>query len=108
MKRGLGQTTLPTMKISLAGQESLAEQSLCALERATFHETLMMRDQHVLDVVRVVEKENILRAETEIDYIAVLARRALQVGKRIAAKGREISAEQFAFRAWWITQFCQP
>jgi hypothetical protein len=73
MKSGQGQTPLATMKVALAGQESFAEQPFCALKSTPFHKTLVMRDEHVLDVIRVIEKENLLRAETKIDYVAMLA-----------------------------------
>ena len=96
------------MKVALAGQESLAKQSFGALERAAFHEALVVSDQHILDVIRVIEKENVLRAEPEINYVAVLARCPLQIGQSIAAKGCEVAAEQLAFRTWGITERCQP
>jgi hypothetical protein len=108
MKGWLGKTTLAAMKVALAGQESLAEQSFGALERAAFHKILVMSDQHILDVIRMIEKENVLRAEAEINYVAVLARRPLQIGQSIAAKGCEVTANQFAFRAGGINECCQP
>jgi hypothetical protein len=107
MKGWLGQTTLATMKVALARQKTFAQKTLGALERAAFHEVLMMSDQNVLDVVRVIEKVNVLRAESEIDYVAVLMRGELQVGKRITAKRSEVSADQLTFRAGGIMVDCQ-
>jgi hypothetical protein len=74
MKGWLGQATLATMEVALAGQKTFAEESLGALERAAFHEALMVCDQNVLDVVRVIEEVNVLRAEPEINYVAVFMR----------------------------------
>jgi hypothetical protein len=108
MKSRLSETPLAAMKVALAGQESFAEQAFGALESAAFHEALVMRDQHILDVIRAIEKENVLRAEPEINYIAMLARCPLQIGESIAAKGCEVAAEQFAFRAGGIAKCCQP
>jgi len=107
MKGWLGQTTLATMKVALAGQKTFAQQTLGALERAAFHEALMMCDQNVLDVVRVIEKVNVLRAEPEMDYVAVRARGELQVGERITAKRSEVSADQLTLRAGGIMGDCQ-
>jgi hypothetical protein len=106
MKGWLGQTTLATMKVALTGQETFAEKPLGALERAAFHKTLVMSDQNILDVVRMVEEVNVLRAESEMDYVAVLARGLLQVGERIAAKRSEIAADQLTFRAGGIMWDC--
>jgi hypothetical protein len=107
MKGWLGQTTLATMKVALAGQKTFAEQSLGALERAAFHEALMVCDQNVLDVVRVIEEVNVLRAKLEIYYVAVFMRCALQVGERVTAKRSEVSTDQLTFRAGGIMGDCQ-
>ena len=107
MKGWLGQTTLATMKVALAGQKTFAEESLGALERAAFHKALMMCDQNVLDVVRVIEKVNVLRAEFEMDYVAVFFRGKLQIGKRITAERSEVAAYQLTFRARGIMGDCQ-
>jgi hypothetical protein len=63
MKGRLREPSLPSMKVAFAGQESFPEQTLGALERTPLHKFLVVRDQYVLDVVRVVEKENVLRAK---------------------------------------------
>jgi hypothetical protein len=102
MKGWLGQTTLATMKVALAGQQTFAQKTLGALESAAFHKTLMMRNQNIFDVVRVIKKVNVLRAESEIDYVAVILRCTLQVGERITAKRPEVAADQLTFRAWGI------
>jgi hypothetical protein len=107
MKGRLGQTTLATMKVALAGQKTFAQQTLRALERTAFHEALVMSDQNILDVVRVIEKVNVLRPEPEIDYVAMRARGLLQVGKRITAKRSEVTADQLTFRAGGIMGDCQ-
>src|SRR4051812_32623252 len=99
MKGRLSQATLATMKVALARQETFAEKPLGALERAPFHKALIISDQNVLDVVRVIEEVNILRAESEIDYVAMRARSLLQVGERVTAKRPEIAADQLTFRA---------
>jgi hypothetical protein len=51
-------------------------------------------------VVRVCQKENFLRAEAQVDYVAVIRDGALQVAERVAAKSPEVAAEQLALRAW--------
>jgi hypothetical protein len=100
MKGWLSKTTLAAMKLSLARQQPFAQETLRALESAPLHEALVMRDQHVLDVVRVVEKEDFLRTEAEVHDVAVLLRGLLQVAQSVAPEGSEIAAEQTALRTW--------
>jgi hypothetical protein len=58
-----------------------------------------MRHQHVLDEVRVVEKVDILWAQLEIDYVAVLAQDPVHKRDRVAPESQKIRAQQFALRA---------
>jgi hypothetical protein len=69
------------------------------LQRPPLFEILVVRYQHVLDVVRVIEKENVLSPHPEKDYVAVLAREVLQISERVAAEDEESAAEQFRARA---------
>ena len=53
LKRRLGQPTLSPPKLSLAGQESLADQWNEPPCQFIFHEIVGVRSQHVIDVLRI-------------------------------------------------------
>src|SRR5215213_11402657 len=98
MKGRLGQAALPAMKVALAREQSFAEQPLRPLQRAALRKILLVSDEHVLDVIRVVEKVNVLWPHPEIGDVAVL-REALDEIDGIAAEAYEIQPKEFAFRA---------
>ena len=92
MKGRLGETTLPTMKVALAGQQPFAQQPLGSLQRAAFRKILLVRDQHFAYVVRVIEKEDILWAHPEIRDVSIIARHPLDKIDGVTAKGYKITA----------------
>ena len=76
VKGGLRQPPLAPVERRLARQKPLAQQALRALEPAPLHEARVVRDEHVPDVVGVVEQVEVLRHAAEVSHVAVLARHA--------------------------------
>jgi hypothetical protein len=85
VERRLHQPALPQMDRALAGQQSFAENPLGALQPAALHEALVVRDEDVLDVLRIVDEEHLLAAHAVGDDVAVGAREIGEEGERIAA-----------------------
>src|SRR5205085_8028019 len=77
---------LTAPEVALARQESVAEQALGALQRAPLHEARVVRDEHVFNVVGVVEEIDGLRRGTEARHVAVLARHPREQRERITAE----------------------
>src|SRR5919206_1772525 len=77
------------MKVALARQKPFAQEPLGPLQRAPLDEVLLVSDEHVFDVVRVIQEIHVLRPNLEIDYVAVLARRAHEEVNHVAAVGEE-------------------
>ena len=55
------QALLP-MIFALAGDHSFAQEHLGALDRSFFHEVVVLYYQHFSDVVRMIQKDNVLWA----------------------------------------------
>jgi len=55
MKGGLHHSSLPAPKIALAGHDAVAEEDLDAIHAFAFRIIAMVRQQHPLDVVRMVD-----------------------------------------------------
>src|SRR5262249_39176497 len=100
MKGGLRQPSLAQMKFAFAGQQPFAEQSLRALQPLALHKCSVVRDQRVADVIGVVEQEDRLRAELEINKIAVSLGQIGQKFDRIAADCEEIDAGKNWIWTW--------
>ena len=93
MKGGLREPPLAAMIFALARQQSFAQQTLRALQRTPLHERILMRDEHILDEVWMVEHVGVLRPHAEVNDVAVVARQRRQKGERVAAEREE--AEQW-------------
>src|SRR5262249_21009579 len=100
MKRGLSQSPLAQMKFSLAGQKPFAEQSLGALQSFALHKISVVCDQYVSDVIWIIHQEHRLRAEFEIDQIAVLLSQIGQKFNRIATERDDTHAGENRLRTW--------
>jgi hypothetical protein len=98
VKGGLRQATLAAVERRLARQKPFAEQALRTLKPAPLHEARVARDEHVLNVVGVVEQVEVLRHPAEVDHVAVLARHARQEPERVAREREELPAGQHPLR----------
>jgi len=86
MERGLCQSPLAQMKVSLTSHQSFAEKALRALQAFALHEILVVRDQDVSNMIWVFEQEKRLLAEPEMNQIAVTIGQIHQEFDRVAAK----------------------
>ena len=57
---------LPPVLFALACQESLTEKKLRTLQRGTFAEIIMTRDENVLHIIGVVEEIKVAPPEPEV------------------------------------------
>jgi hypothetical protein len=89
MKRGLCQSPLSAVHFIFAGQQSLAQQTFGALQGQAFMKARVIRDQNVLDVIRVIQEKRLLRTETKIGKIAKLGREILKKRQRTFAIGEQ-------------------
>ena len=92
MKGRLHEPPLLQMRLAFGGEQSLAEQPLRAFERASFLEQPRARDEHVLDVIGMIQQREPLRSHAERRDVAVRSRDVRQRGEAIAAQ-RAIEAE---------------
>src|SRR4030095_4802143 len=81
---GLSQTSLATMEIAFTRQQSFTQQAFGSLEHKPFGEALIVRDQNILDVVRMIEEKRLLRANLEVSNIAIALREVLKIRERTA------------------------
>ena len=101
VERRLREPALAPMQIAFARQQPFAEQLFRALERTPFLEQPRARHQHVLDVVRMVQQHEPLRADPEADDVAILAREPRERAEPVALqRAGEQQAEERAARAW--------
>ena len=99
VKRRLHQPALAQVGRAFAGQQSFAEDPLGALQAAALHEALVVRDEDVLDVLRVVDEEHLLAAHPVRDDVAVGAREIGEERERIAAGKIDERSEDRLFGA---------
>jgi hypothetical protein len=90
MKGRLREPALAAMVFALARQESFAEQTLRALERAPFVKMVRARDERVFNEVRVIEQEGVLRPQAESNYVAVFACEAREKLQRVATESEQV------------------
>ncbi len=98
VERRLQQPPLTQVRRALARKESLAQQSFGPLQAPALGEVLLMRDQDIADVLRVIDEVDALATHPEIDDVAVLARDSRKELERIAS-GTEERADQRTTRA---------
>jgi hypothetical protein len=80
MEGRLYHTTLPSMKVALARQQTFAKQGSSARKRAAFREVAVIRHEHITDKVRMINKKNTLAAELQVGDIAELTSHPLKEG----------------------------
>src|SRR5215211_5701847 len=81
VERRLHESALASMRLPLRAQESLADDALPGLERET-GEPPVMRDEHVLHVVRMIEQKEVPRSEPQVYDVAVFPGGGLEVAER--------------------------
>ena len=94
MKGRLNKAPLAGMQRAVARQQPVAEEAPRAAQRSPFHEPLMAGDQHLLDVVGMIQKKDVKRAKPEVRDVAVLGADARQKRQRIAADLGQASQKQ--------------
>ena len=72
MKGGLNEPPLAGVQRAVARQQPVAEQPPRAAQRSPFDEPMMVRHQHLLDVVGMIQQKHVERAEPEVRDVAVL------------------------------------
>ena len=87
---------LAQMVVALAREQALAHQELRPAQRAALDEVLVLRHQHLLDQIRVVEHEDRLGADAEAHHVAVIAPEPHEEGQRVAAEAHEQGAKFWA------------
>ena len=85
------------MELPLAGQQSLPQETLRQLEATALDEISMAGDQDILDVVRMIEKIDVLGSELEVCDVAVRARKPCQETERVTAELKQASYQRLAF-----------
>ena len=73
------------MKFVFTGQQSFAQQTLRALQREALVKALVVGDQNVFDVIRMIYEKRFLRAEAKIGNVAILRREVLEKRQRAFA-----------------------
>ena len=68
----MGQPSLPAPEGALAGQEPVAQKTEAVPYAFAFDEVAIVADQHVVDVVRVVQEVGSHVHEAQTDDVAVL------------------------------------
>src|SRR5262245_18176682 len=101
MKCRLYQPALAQMERVLAGQETFAEEDLDAFEAAALVKILIVRNQHVPNVGRIVCNEEMLTPHAQIGDVTVLLRQIREERERIASGPVRDRGEQRSFRPRW-------
>ena len=89
MESRLDQAALAAMKLAFTGEQTFSEQDLRAFQKTALGEICLIGDQDVFDPIRIADEVNILRAQTVMHQIAMIACEALQKLRRIFTKLRE-------------------
>ena len=101
MKGRLNKAPLAGMQRAVARQQPVAEEAPRAAQRSPFDEPMMVRHQHVLDVVGMIQKKDMERAKPDVDDVAVLGADPRQKRQRIAPDVGKASEKQPARRPRW-------
>ena len=84
VKDGLNEAPLAGVLCAVARQQPVAEQPARAAQRSPFFEAMLVRDEHVLDVVRMIQEKCTERSNPEVRDIAVLGADLREKRQRIA------------------------
>jgi hypothetical protein len=99
MERRLNEAALMAVQRSVARQQPVTEELARASERSPFDEAMLVRHEHLLDVVRMVQEIDTQRREPDMHDVALFGADAKHERKRIAAGVRKAAEERAAFRA---------
>ena len=94
VKGRLHQAPLPQVDRAFAGQQTLAEQPLAALEAAALGEVPVVRDEHVANQLRLVDEEQLLAGHPVGADVAVGARELREEVERVARRLDDRSATE--------------
>src|SRR5208282_2921027 len=89
VKGWLCRHSLGTMSRPLSGNHALAEQHLRALHRAFLDEVVVLHHQHFADVLRMIQKNNMMRTDLVVRNIAVSLGEMLK--KKNGIRGSELA-----------------
>ena len=89
MKCRQDQPALPMMCFTFAGEQSIAEDALRLLQRASLDEIRILGHEHIADVVRMLRKEHLPVQNLESGEVSVAGCQVLQESKGILAKSKE-------------------
>src|SRR5260370_426342 len=91
----LHQPALPEPKVPLAHEQSFAEDR-SESRPEVLREIAVVRDQDILDVIRVVEKHGALPAEAQAHDVTIVTGTAREEAKGIAFVFPQIAAQEMA------------
>src|SRR5215204_2120719 len=107
VKRRLHESTPTSVRLALGAEEPVSDDPLPGLERQT-GELPVMRNEHVLHVVGVIEQEEMSRSEAEVHDVAVLAGGGGEVAERVAPERQKRSTWEPAPWAWGVLRHRSP
>jgi hypothetical protein len=99
----LDEPPLSSVRLPLGAEEAFTGDALAGLEREP-GESAVVRDQHVFDIVGVVQEIEVLPPKRAVHDVAVLPYHSRHEAKRIATEGQELRARIAAPRAGRIAQ----
>src|SRR5215475_11791041 len=70
VKCGLCQPSLPAMKLAFTRQQAVTQHPFCAFKTASFLKVCIVGNKYVFDVVRMIDKEIVLRPRREMANVA--------------------------------------
>jgi len=104
MKRRLREATLTQMKLTLAREESVAEESSRAFEGASFREVALLRDQDIANEIWMIDDNKRLLAHPKSYDVAVLVSETAKKPEEIATHTKHevawISRRWTRWKAW--------
>jgi hypothetical protein len=98
LKCGLGQSSLPSPEITLAGQEPLADQWNQPPGQLVFHKFISMRSQNVIDKFGIYEHVGRLVSQSKVNDVTVFPHGRGQEAELISQVGEGASQKETTFR----------
>ena len=101
MKDWLNKPALARVQRAVARQQPVAEEPPRAAQRSPFDEPMMVRHQHLLDVVGMIQQKHVERAEPDVRDLAILGAHSQQKRQRIAPYLGKAAKQEPSTRARW-------
>jgi hypothetical protein len=100
MKPRLGQPSLTAMQLAFAGQQAFAQHGFGVAQAASLDEVPVVRDQHALNQLRVIDEKQIAPASAEVPHIDAAPAEVADVGSRVSAEPQQfgIAANVFSLQ----------